>query len=1501
MRKYIIAALFLVAAGIAVSFFLIPNQGDTDRAQARDQQTINVGNVDVEAEYNQGRRSYAIVAALADKRVTEGNRPAAITLLEEYVKNNPNDAQGHKKLAEQYQLAGRQADYNAQLVALAATEPTEANLRVLSDVYNADKNYPKQVEVLKKIVEVTKGENPKYFADLATIQLASGDKDGALKTIDDLKARHPNYNDYSITRIKVSILAEKGEADKAFAEAKAWIDTPRPGIGNSPTALVPPSATPNAVVSAAPTPASREAQELADLCNILHYSGHADKAIALVEPHLDLIDNSTELAVAYVNASITAGRSDAAYALLTKLDAAGKMTPDLAVPYLQLALKREDAAAAKHIVSSVDLAKFNEEQALNLIETARGGSQPDVLATLLARFNTPDSVKGKPVLAAAVGILSNAADQDKRIETALNTQLSSLQRLRLAESCARASKKPCFDAILAQYPPVPQMTTPQIGEYASLYIIANRPAEVLAPVGVEAAKPGAHPDVIWAHMRLAAASGNEAILKPWLEANGSTVAVAKLQELFYLANDRHHGIVAADVADRLYARDPSPMNRDILVASYLGSNQPEKALPLLRESLKTPGADDSNYLAALNKLARSDAKARKELTDYAQAALQSNYGSDRAQLNYAYIMLNNGKKQEAIPFIKARATARGGEWQKLYGQLTRPTTASNGKPARTLTREERVAMAASPKISSANKRSIAFSLLKDGYKADATVIFKQLAANAAPDSQEVKDLLYLWGGKLNGEQMAWVENRARTASPYDKQKWAEIINNYGDDRAVIDYVSSTPDALYNKNLRTKYFRSLAERGSNQDFDISMRNWVAQTTDVPALSDYAATAQAYGYTQAAMNGYKRVTALDPNNAKALAALSALSYSKGSYAQADQYTDRAITASQMSNTVDADPSLTHFYKAQLLKRQGKLAEAQGEYAAVVNSVQQSASSTTDALSRMYTAQFNLGQGDAAIAGFTELLAKNPDNKGILADFMSSLIEHQYYDEATRIANQYDKTSPYYGKSSALMGESMHVSSVERLSNGREMRIGFSEPIEKSPFAAKKLHQLAWVEHSEVGYDSVTISAKPGVIVRFQPTAQDAFMVVPQSVDEVSPQVETQRQQDLRLQLLYARIENETGQSDRAQQRMAALKHYYPNDPQLLSYQASVESASGNKDEAVALLEQAQTQAPENEDISKMLSDIEHGSATGGNQLQPQFVKLDEEYRRYGKPREFITTLSGLVHASNNNEIGVTLQDDQIEPRAILDPKTGLITSKSVSRQAGELYLAHYFDNGVRVQGSLFGDGNTAGGGVYAAFNNPLGRTELLGEYHKYYWDYPEAVYDYANRDRVGLRHFASLNSTTSLGIETSLNRYNIEEADDQVETALFRLSLVHQLQPQTANQPYIGVGYGFDGEYAFAKPDSRTVGAVTYRPFSYRDREVHFLSGIYRDDWTPRTHALVVAGYAYDRLNENGPSAEARVTQDLTDKWELGVRGRYGIESDAGNSDAVNLGAHLKYKF
>ncbi|MES2984662.1 MAG: hypothetical protein V4735_05695 [Pseudomonadota bacterium] len=1505
MRKYIIIALVLLVSGIAISLYVLPTAGEVAATQNRGAQTVDLSTTDVEAEYTQGNRSYPIVAALADKRVAAGDRPAAITLLEEYVTANPADVNGRKKLAEQYQLAGNQAGYSLQLEEIAKAAPTEDNLRVLSDIYNANKDYPKQAAVLQRIIDVTEGKKPEAFVDLATIQVVIGDTDGALKTVEALKVKHPTFSSYPMTRIMVSVLADKGRVDEAFKAAQEWVNSPSAPVPSPLPAPIPAPVAPTADGAAPLLQTDPRPAQLADLCNILNYSGHPDKAVALVEPHVAMLDTNIDLVVAYVNANINAGRADHAYAILQKMDVAGKMTPLLYQPYLDLAIKREDMAEAQAIATKLDVQLFTEEQALNIIEVARANNAPAIVTTLTTRFNDAVVLEGKPVLAAVIAILSNDKAQDARIETALNTQLGSTQRIRLAESCARAKKTACFEAILKQFPALDAMAPNQIAEYAQLFIIAERAGELVDPVGAKAALPDAHADVVIAHHRLAAASGRMDVLKPWLEAKANIVPASQLQELFYLANDRHHGDVAMDIAERLYARDPSPMNRDIMTNGYITAGAYDKALPLLREQVKDSGANDGLYISTLSKMARKDANARKELADYAEAALRAGRGDARQQLNYAYVMINNGRKDAVIPIAKGYASERGGEWKKMYAQLTQKASyKASGLPVK-LTREQLVAMSSSPTISQSNKRQIAFQLLNDGHKADAVVLFKELAKDKGPDSQEVKDLVYLWGGKLNSEQLAWVQQRAASANAYDKQRWSEIIGNTATDGDLMQYVSTTPEALYNRPLRQKYFRMLASSGNRSNYDVAMRGWVAQTTDVPALLDYASAAQAYGFRDAAVSGYARVLALEPTNAKALSQSAALDFSKGKFSAADHNLDQYLYTQSQTATPDAEsnPAQAHFYKAELHRREGNMPAALMEYNQVVVLTPAASTTAPDALSRLYTSQFRLGQHAQAKAGFNELLAQYPDNKGVLADYMSALIEYHYVDEATKIANQYDKNSPYYQKGVSLQGMSAHVASVERLSGGRELRIGFNKPIEgTSPINLAKADQLAWLQGSETGYDSMTISAKPGYVVRYVPTAEQQFMVVPAAEPNYSPLVEEQRQQDLRLQLLYARIEQDSGQPDKAQERVTALKQYYPQDPQLLSYEASLASAAGNRTQAIQLVEQARRVAPENEGLTLQAQNI----TSTGNAASPEanYVKLDHQYRGLGENDEQITTLSTIVHSRSGAEIGANVQNDYFNTHRTRAADDGRVRNYDGTRQRGELYAAYNFADGERAQASLFSNNKALGGGAYYDFTTELGRTKLIGEYKRPYWDFIEAVYEHATRDRVGFTHYANLTPTTSLGLEASYNNYGTDLQMDVAQTALVRANLIQEIQPMTATQPYLGVGYGFDGEYITGgKPDSRTDAFGTeYYLLPVRTREVHALTGIYRDDWTPTTHALLVGGAAYDRINGGfSPLAEAHIDQDIAENWQVGARARYAQETNNTDNQALDVGADIIYKF
>jgi hypothetical protein len=149
-----------------------------------------------------------------------------------------------------------------------------------------------------------------------------------------------------------------------------------------------------------------------------------------------------------------------------------------------------------------------------------------------------------------------------------------------------------------------------------------------------------------------------------------------------------------------------------------------------------------------------------------------------------------------------------------------------------------------------------------------------------------------------------------------------------------------------------------------------------------------------------------------------------------------------------------------------------------------------------------------------------------------------------------------------------------------------------------------------------------------------------------------------------------------------------------------------------------------------------------------------------------------------------------------------------------------------------------------------------------------------------------------------LEGSLNNYDTETVDSAVKSGLIRVNLTKTLRQ---SQPYLGVGYGMDGEYLF--DDRKTLPTTGGRYFALPlvTRETHVLTGIVRDDLTPTTHASLVAGWGIDRLGEQGPLVDLRLTEDISDQLEAGLRARYGREANNSANNATNVGAHLQYKF
>lgn len=1479
MRKYVIFILLLFVAGVFVSFFLIPDEEQIALMHQHDQELRTMGYIDYQKEYDAGRRSEEVVVGLTNLYIGEGRGMEAMPVLEQHLQEYPDHTEARKKLAELYQAAGRDEDYLREIEMVAEQQPTEENLKLLADMYNYVGMYDKQAATLAHLIKVSEGTAPEYYVDLATIQTLQENKQAAAETLKELRRRHPEHISYKLVRLMVSSLVDTGETEQGYQEAKRWIDySSQPAKKDMP---------PTAPAASGPSP-----KELADLTNIINYGGRPDLALALVDEHRDLVTRDIELFSAFINASVNAGKRDQAYAVLKRVYEEGKLPPSLYRPFIELALENDESHLAEAVVGALDNRYFNEDEAINLIELARVSENKELLNKLVVAFDKADYTSNKPALVAIIALIRRDTDEDVKVASAIQADLTRNSRLRLAQACARHRKTKCFNSLVAQFPSYAEMTPRELDEVVMLYISVDRQKEIFDTVRKVSETTDSR-IVHLAYIKIAASLGERDISKPWIDTNGPSAETSKLADLYYLAADRRHYRIASDIAEILYDREQTQRHREMLVGGYMGSGQYAKALPFLRELRSTSRANEDNYLAALTKLGRSNSDYRKELADYVTAQMNSDSVSSKRKIQLVYMLINSGNKKKAVAYIDQYAKAEGGAWKKLHRQVHAKYIPPSGpaKPALIdMPRDYRMEVATDPDTSDDVRRMLAFSLLEDGYRDDAIYLFQMMTQDRGPESQEVRDLLYMWGPRLNEEQISWLAARANQSQGADLVKWGEYISYYGDDYALMGYVASNPDALAHRSIRQKYFKALAVNGSVDAFDNGMRDWMHAETDPLALRDYADIAKVYGYRDAAVRALKKANSIAPGDETILKDLGVLTYSQSDYSGADYYINQYMQVRSAAPAPRTHPFEAYFFQGELLRREKRKDEASQYYAQVLRDGPTQAT-TVERQSMYYSSQFHLGYHKEGKEGFYGLLAQYPQDRSLLADFMSILLEYKYYDEATAVANQYDSNSPYYQRSASapLSLNSPYIQGIQSFEQGRELKISFNQPLKGSNIPELDLANHTWVEETEVGYDSMLIAAKPGYFLRFTPTSNQEVEIIPATYT-LTAEEEMRRQQELRLQLLYARLELETGQEQQALARLNTLRNHYPRDAQLLGYTANAENYTGNWAQALNLLEQAQGLTPENEDIALLKKDIE--------KLHADNIRVDHSWRRIGDSDQYISTAEGQVRVTNKVEIGGSFQHSRLHASKVRPAATGIIGDSKHDKQRGEIWAAYHFDHGGRLQASGFANNDSAGGGLYYAINNKLGRTELLGEFHRPYWDFTEAVAEDATRDRVGIKHRTNLSNTTSMSAEASINRYHIKDIDDVASTTLLRANLVHQLRSE---QPYVGVGYGFDGEYVLDKEYRTNANGEKYSPFPMTAREIHFVSGIVAHDITDSTHAQIVAGYAYDRLGQHGPQVEGRLTQDLGENLEAQVRARYGLQTNDTDQNVSEVGGHLKVKF
>ncbi len=1448
----------LVVIGVAVSLMLIPDTKELalieykDKIYDKDKDAYSAKDKYIE-QLQQGNLSIDVVSALVDIYLQEGNVNEAINVLEAYLAKNPNDVQARQKLGTLYQYAQRPDDYLRNLEEINKLTSNKDTLRALSDIYHFNQQYDKQTDALQSLLKNKDKISPEKYTELANLLATDKKPQDAIIALRALQKDYPDYFSFEDMQLLVSLLMDVGDQNGAYLEAVNWRDTKQKPL------------------------------EVARLVNVLHFRGAPQLAQKLIDPYQQELSKYPPLLIEQVLLDITFGKEDEAYAMMKDLYSKDQLPLELTDSFLMIALKKNDDAMVKELSALITPANTSESEAIALTELAVATRRTELLQLINEKLGTPDYLNTYPLFGIVLSLANQTADADDKIAAYVaQGNVGEQQQLVIARNCARAGKATCANKFLDELKKAPEMTNQRLAAIGSIYLEMKQYEDGYVFLEQHLKEEGdAEVEKIWA--RLAAGAGHSEQVKEWVAAHENYLDRQLMNDLYFLAADNRQDALALDMAKMLQQREDSAQTREYLANAYIRTGQYHEAIDLLSKDGNLSGPAVDTVFAALTAQAKRDPKYKADLAQFAREQLESNTLDSRRKMGMLYALIDMGRFDVAGPYIKRLALTQGGQWASLYAE----NLDKQGKYEEA--RQFWLLVANQKNTRPETKRNIAFTLLERGYRDDALALFGELAENQGPTGPDVRQLIYLWGPRVDDSQANWLYNRSATAaSEQEKNEWLKLIADYTGDDAVVQIAESKPESLQQADMLTRYLAVKSASGDNATIAATFAPIVENSNDPNLLRQVARYTRDTGNSELSIRAYNKLRTLEPQDEESLREVGIIAQNNADYSEAKTYLGNYLQARQNSSKPDPDAYKAYFTYAELMRREKETEESRKYYKATIDLINAENVRTADMESKYAQSLVGMGQKKQGYASFQQAMTKHPADDILRADYASTLIENKDYKTAWKVTER-----PTGTISEAALQQPMQLSQGDyrgyKLNNDRtELLLVFDPALTgQSRIKPEQSVNYDWVNFVTEGYDRTLVSAKPGYKMEIVRGDGNNVIIVPQKeVADASKSLEAQTH--LRYELLRARIELETGDQNLAVERLQKLSEKYPNDAQLMGFTANAENFSGRWPRALKLLRQAEAIQPQNEDIAILKRDIE--------MLHAEHVKLDHEWRMLGDNNEQITTLEAIKSISDGWDVGAVVMNDFVDSDNVRRAD-GRIGEFSEDRQQGELFATYTQDNGTQYKGSVFANNDTLGLGGYVTFITDLGQTIVGAEYHRPYWEFVEGVLDDATRDRIGVNHTARLSEKLTVSGGTGVNRYNVDIEDDVASSVGVNVNVAYQIQ----EEPTMAIVYGFDGEYDSSHETKVDAAGVSYRPFPFRTREIHSLGLAGTYEFSRETRAEYLVGYSYDRFGGNGPVGELRVTHDINEDLQAQGRAYYGLGAGNTDDDLARVGAYIMYRY
>lgn len=458
-----------------------------------------------------------------------------------------------------------------------------------------------------------------------------------------------------------------------------------------------------------------------------------------------------------------------------------------------------------------------------------------------------------------------------------------------------------------------------------------------------------------------------------------------------------------------------------------------------------------------------------------------------------------------------------------------------------------------------------------------------------------------------------------------------------------------------------------------------------------------------------------------------------------------------------------------------------------------------------------------------------------------------------------------------------------------HARELVLRFAEPIDSAVAEGIAAQLPAWLASVSVGYDSMLIVANRAVDFG----VGHAGSVTRVTLTPIAAQAAgDQRPEDIRLDVLRARLKARQGKTDAARTDLQGLQETAPENADVLVELATLEESVGSWRRAVGLYDRALSLEPNRRELAsaKRALDREFGSQ----------LRIDSDIQFVeGGDTQWITVGSGRFITSMTTEFGFRVENRLLDDDEVLRV-TGVNQSVSEMHQRGEIYGAVELAPGHDLEVALLAGAGSPGLALQYDYRTPSTRTTLRGVAHKSYWDLVEGIVDGALQDSMSLRHEHQLSRRWFAQGEASVNRFGI----DTIDTAATSVDLggsVRYLVPWDVLD--LNVGYTFSGRYVGAIETRRDANGNAFNPLPLTDTEFHSLDLSIGDAIGSDIRYNTFISLSVDRIGGGfGPSIGGELFWEITEDSQLGLRAGHSRVSGRGD-DAVftRFGGHLLVRF